>query len=228
LNQIRKRLTYANVMSSIAVFLVLGGAAFAAVKLPKNSVGTKQLKNNAVISSKVKDGSLTGADLNASTLGTVPSATNAGHAATADKATSADKATNADQATNSVNAVNATQAQNANTVGGHIASCPGGTTLIRGLCFDSTPNSAASSVFEASDSCRERGGWLPTPMELRSTRDVLDLGTGTGTDSRYTDAIYANDAATSYSTVLIEDVGGFEAKSTLTSARYFCVYPLVR
>ena len=49
MKRLRKRLTYANVMSSIAVFLVLGGgAAFAAGKLAKNSVGTKQLKNNAV------------------------------------------------------------------------------------------------------------------------------------------------------------------------------------
>ena len=47
MKQVRKRLTYANVMSSIAVFLVLGtGAAFAA--LGKNTVGTKQLKRNAV------------------------------------------------------------------------------------------------------------------------------------------------------------------------------------
>lgn len=41
---IRKRLTYANVMSSIAVFLVLGGATALAAGLAKNSVGTKQLK----------------------------------------------------------------------------------------------------------------------------------------------------------------------------------------
>lgn len=84
---VRKRLTYANVMSSIAVFLVLGGAtAIAATHLGKNSVGTKQLKNNsvttkkikknAVTGAKVKDGSLTGADINLSTVGTVPSAAN--------------------------------------------------------------------------------------------------------------------------------------------------------
>ena len=47
-----KRLTYANVMSSIAVFLVIGGgAAFAA--LGKNTVGTRQLKRNAVKTGKV-------------------------------------------------------------------------------------------------------------------------------------------------------------------------------
>jgi hypothetical protein len=49
--QIRKRLTFANVMSSIAVFLVLGGAAaFAASK----KIGSDQLKANAVTAGKIK------------------------------------------------------------------------------------------------------------------------------------------------------------------------------
>ena len=52
---LRKRLTYANVMSSIAIFLALGGAtAFAAAQLAKNSVGTPQLKKNAVTTAKLK------------------------------------------------------------------------------------------------------------------------------------------------------------------------------
>lgn len=68
---IRSRLTYANVMSTIAVFLIIGGAtAFAATHLGKNSVGTKQLKKNAVTGAKVKDGSLTGADVAAGSLAT--------------------------------------------------------------------------------------------------------------------------------------------------------------
>lgn len=49
MKQIRQRLTYANVMSSIAVFLVLGGgAAVAATNLPRNSVGPRQLQPRAV------------------------------------------------------------------------------------------------------------------------------------------------------------------------------------
>jgi hypothetical protein len=64
LNQIRARLTYANVMSSIAVFLVLaGGAAVAATQLPKNSVGTKQLKKNAVTAAKLKKNAVTTAKI---------------------------------------------------------------------------------------------------------------------------------------------------------------------
>jgi hypothetical protein len=96
--QLRKRLTYANVMSSIAVFLVLGGAAVAA-GLAKNSVGSKQLKknavttakikNNAVTTAKIKDGAITGAKVNAGSLGTVPNAT---HANSADSAGSAGNA----------------------------------------------------------------------------------------------------------------------------------------
>lgn len=56
----------------IALFVALGGVSYAAVALPKNSVGTKQiakgavkkadLGNNAVTSAKVKDGSLLLAD----------------------------------------------------------------------------------------------------------------------------------------------------------------------
>jgi hypothetical protein len=104
--QIHKRLTYANVMSTIAVFLVLGGAsALAASQLGKNSVGSKQLKknavtaakikNNAVTSAKIKNGAVSGAKINVGSLGTVPSATNA---------------------------TNATNAGNANTVGGMTVS----------------------------------------------------------------------------------------------------------
>src|SRR3954452_3226009 len=81
MNLIRTRLTYANVMSTLAVFLVLGGgAAFAATHLGKNTVGAKQLKKNAVTGAKIKngaingakvaDGSLTGADVADGSIGT--------------------------------------------------------------------------------------------------------------------------------------------------------------
>jgi hypothetical protein len=59
LERLRSRLTYANVIATLALFLALGGAtAYAASTLGKNSVGTKQLRKNAVTGAKVKDGSL--------------------------------------------------------------------------------------------------------------------------------------------------------------------------
>lgn len=55
------RLTYANVVSTVALFLVLtGGAAYAAHRyLTKKSVGTPQLKANAVTTSKIKANAIT-------------------------------------------------------------------------------------------------------------------------------------------------------------------------
>jgi hypothetical protein len=92
--QIRKRLTYANVMVTILAFVVLsGGAAYAASQLGKNSVGTKQIKNNAVTAAKIKNGTITGSKINLSSLGTVPSATKADTTATAASASTAGNAT---------------------------------------------------------------------------------------------------------------------------------------
>jgi hypothetical protein len=50
------------VISTLALFVALGGTGYAAVALPKNSVGSSQIKKNAVTASKVKDGSLLSAD----------------------------------------------------------------------------------------------------------------------------------------------------------------------
>lgn len=82
-----------NTIALLALFIALGGTTYAAVSLPANSVGAKQLKKNAVINkkiqanavtgAKVKNDSLTGADILESSLGTVPSATNAASAANA-------------------------------------------------------------------------------------------------------------------------------------------------
>jgi hypothetical protein len=78
LNRITRRLSYSNVIASLALFVALGGASYAAVALPANSVGTKQLntnavtasklKPNAVSSAKVKDGSLQRGDFASGTL----------------------------------------------------------------------------------------------------------------------------------------------------------------
>jgi hypothetical protein len=67
--RLRPRLTYANVIATLALFLALGGgAAFAASTMGRNSVGTKQLKRNAVTGAKVKDGSLSAGDFKAGQL----------------------------------------------------------------------------------------------------------------------------------------------------------------
>ena len=128
MRRIRSHLTYANVMATLAVFLVLGGGtALASYVVSSNSqVGPNTISGHKPPSGKhanlipgsvngqdVADNSLRGADINESTLGKVPSAS------AADSATNADNATNANHATN---ADNATQATNANTLNGKSAA----------------------------------------------------------------------------------------------------------
>jgi hypothetical protein len=203
-----KRPSPATTIALCALFLALGGTALAATQLAKNSVGARQLKakavttgklaNNAVNGAKVANGSLTGEDVNLAALGTVPAATHA------------------------------TSAGNADTLAGHAAACPQGTTPIRGLCFDSSPNPALPTLTEAADACAQRGGYLPGPLELYSVRSLINLGTGVGSDHRYTDEVYANTAGTNYSTVVIDGTGTFTEQSTETPSRYICAYTLLR
>lgn len=65
MQSIRGKLTYSNVVATLALILVLGGGSALAAKqmLPKGSVGTKQIKNGAVAAAKLKSGSVTTAKL---------------------------------------------------------------------------------------------------------------------------------------------------------------------
>jgi hypothetical protein len=51
----RRRPSAAIVISSLALFMSLGGVGYAAISIPNNSVGTAQLRNNAVTNSKLKN-----------------------------------------------------------------------------------------------------------------------------------------------------------------------------
>ncbi|MDQ2983538.1 MAG: hypothetical protein M3R70_06395 [Actinomycetota bacterium] len=95
LDKLRRRLTYANVMATLALFIALGGTSYAVSR-----IDGKLLKNRSVPGKKLKRNAVGPFEVNEAKLGQVRSAA---------RATLADKATLADTATN---------AGNANTVGG--------------------------------------------------------------------------------------------------------------
>ena len=64
---LRSRLTYANVMSTLAVFIALGGSSYAAV-----SLNGRDLKHRSVPGTKIKRNALTGVEIRESKLGRVP------------------------------------------------------------------------------------------------------------------------------------------------------------
>jgi hypothetical protein len=73
LSRLRRHLTYANVVSSLCLFVLLGGTAFAAAKIgsaqiKNNSIQSKDIKNNQIAGKDVKNRSLTDTDFKAGTL----------------------------------------------------------------------------------------------------------------------------------------------------------------
>ncbi len=90
-----RRPSSATIIAFVALFIALGGTGYAAFSLPKNSVGTKQLKNGAVTTTKIKNRAVTASKINTSGL-IVPNALNANSAGSATNATNA---TNANHAT---------------------------------------------------------------------------------------------------------------------------------
>jgi hypothetical protein len=57
-----RRPSPATLLAFLALVVALGGTSYAAITLPANSVGTKQLKKNAVTGKKVKNRSLKAID----------------------------------------------------------------------------------------------------------------------------------------------------------------------
>ncbi|HEX3240548.1 MAG TPA: hypothetical protein VHR18_10495 [Solirubrobacterales bacterium] len=115
----RRHLSYANVISTICLFILLGGGAYAAARLPAKSVGTAQLKAGAVTGAKIKDGTITGAKVDSRTLGPVPTASSADRATSAESAAFATKAGSAAKADL---ATKASLAANSEMLGGNPAS----------------------------------------------------------------------------------------------------------
>src|SRR3954454_5297898 len=65
----RARLTYANVTATLALFIALGGGAYAVSKLPKNSVKSKQIKDGQVRNADLAAGAVSADKVAAGAIG---------------------------------------------------------------------------------------------------------------------------------------------------------------
>lgn len=61
--RLRGRLTYGNITATLALFIALGGTSYAAITLPRNSVGTEQLRTGAVHGKDIRNGTIQTADM---------------------------------------------------------------------------------------------------------------------------------------------------------------------
>ncbi len=199
-SRLRRHLSYANVMASVAVFLALGGVGYAATsingnKIVKHSIGAGKLKNGTLTANQVKADALTGSVIDESTLSIVPKAQVAVTAENAKLATSAETAKSATSAKTAGSAETAGDAETLEgvTAGELEVTCQTGTELFGGMCWDENPRPAHLWVVAAVE-CGEAGGRLPTlselvayvlvkdgeqfPGELAWTSDVLNVDGG--------------------------------------------------
>jgi hypothetical protein len=69
LSRLRSKLTYANVVATVALFMVVTGIGFAVAAIPKKSVGKKQLKNGAVSGKKIRKNAVTAPKIKSGAVG---------------------------------------------------------------------------------------------------------------------------------------------------------------
>jgi hypothetical protein len=159
-----RRPSPALVVSFIALLVALGGTAYAGLSLPKNSVGTKQLKNNAVTSKKLASGAVTARNMS---VGAVTTATLENGAVSSGQI--------------AFNAIGFTQLDTtgnvtvttfpAGTEGSVVASCPAGFTPLTG--FGGWNVASPGAVLQFSE--RNGNGWMIGGFNGASTPSTLQV-----------------------------------------------------
>jgi hypothetical protein len=160
LARLRAHLTYANVVATLALFLALGGASYAAIRVGSgsiinNSVRTQDLKNNDIRGKDIRNRTIQGGDILTNTLKGQQI-----RESTLSKVPDADKLDGADSSSYRV-------------------SCPAGTLRHAGGCIETTTRT--STRFDtAAEECGTANRRLPNPDELASfsAEPGIDLAPG--------------------------------------------------
>jgi hypothetical protein len=141
-----RRPSPAFVVACLALGVALGGTSYAAVVLPANSVGTIQLKNGAVTSLKVRDGTLAVLDLRPD----------------------AREALMGEPGVSGVEIVEASSVNDSDNAKAAVARCPSGKKLLGGGAAMSGPTQyVALNVSYPSDDTE----WIALASEVNSTPD---------------------------------------------------------
>ena len=155
--RLRQRLTYANVMSTLAAFIALGGFSYAAM-----GIGSQEIANNSVRGIDVRNRSLTRQDLKRNTLD--------GTTIRESRLAKVPRARNADR----VGGLSAAELK---------VKCPAGDSGHRRVCAETTPRAPVAygtAVLACADTDvpGTPGRRLPTHGELRAALGSLPLAAG--------------------------------------------------
>jgi hypothetical protein len=202
LDKLRARLTYANVVATLALFLALGGVSYGALRIgsasiANNSVRTQDLRNNDIRSKDIHNRTIVGRDVLTNTITGLQ-----------------------------VRETSLAKVPDADTLDGQESAsfhvhCPTGTLAHAGACFETTAR-PAETFAEASRICGSADRRLPLLSELESLRQEAGITLADGTDPELTANVY-NPTPDSLG---IDDDGDVSGIGPNGTERFRCVAPL--
>lgn len=212
-------------LALLALFFALGGTVYAAKKIDGRQIKVKsipgnrlalqsipgnRLKPGAIAGNKIAPESITGRQIDAATLGQVPSAV---HAETATSARDAETA------------LHAVHAVDANKVNGFSAGCGEGTRAFAGACWQIEAAEGALTAPTAALSCASQGGQLPGALELLAfTKQPGVFLSGV----EWTSDVTTVSGSDFYAVVTVSPMGVVSSSVSTEAHRFRCVFPLVR
>lgn len=199
LAKVLARLTYANVVATLALFLALGGVSYGALRIKSkhvvnNTIRTQDLRNNEIRSKDIRNRTVIGRDVLTNTItGQQVRETSLGKVADADKL----------------------DGQESTTFRDH---CVAGTLSHAGACFETTPR-PAGTLSNAARNCGMAGRRLPLWTELESLRQEAGVAIG--------DPELTANVSGSSSVITIDPSGDQAAQPAGASTyAYRCVAPM--
>ncbi len=223
-----RRQAPALVVACVALVAALGGTVYAEKKakkisgkvikaksLPGNrlalgSVPGNRLKPGTIPADRLAPGAISGAHVDVSTLGQVPSAVHAD---------------SADSARDAQTALYAVSALDAGKVNGRSAGCRTGTRFFAGACWQEDASPAAVTAPSAAVSCANQGGELPDALTLAAFSQQPGIGLAAG-DERTGDVTNMS-GLDAYASVTVAADGKVNFVTSTATKKYRCVIPLV-
>jgi hypothetical protein len=193
LANLRQRLSYANVMSTVAVFVALGGSSYAALQ-----IDSADIANNSVRGVDVRNGSISERDLKRNTLG--------GRSIRESRLDRVPRAKSADRL-------------GALTAADLLLECPSGTYSVADVCVETTSRPAAAygtAVGTCANTGRPPGPGrrLPTHGELQAALAGVQLAAG----GELTSEVYPSSTAGELNVLFVTDRFGSAALTPNTFA----------
>ena len=214
-------------IACLALFAALGGGVYAATgkrtdghsiraaSLPGNrlipgSVPGNRLRAGTIPANRLAPGSVTGAQVDAATLGQVPSAF---HADSADRAREANRALHAESAAE------------AERVNGHSAGCGPGTRQFAGACWQLAPSDAPLEAPAAAASCAIQGGELPAALALAAFSQQPGIALAVGDE--WTGDLTNASGPDIYAVFTVSASAEVDSELSTANKKFRCVIPLV-